>query len=370
MANDDIPFNQWTAIPNQWLEEITLHSSDLTAEQKVLICLLREILGWENSRKSNRAHVGFRTIIEKTGVSRQSVINSVKSLETQGLIEVDREGRSKGKASIYSFNFDLVQRYQLNLVQRKKNKSTKVNRKPSTTNSKKGSTTQENNNNITPAEGSTIAECEENQGSTIDTTGKTRGSTIATRGKTHTKKLIKESFLKKEPPPDNVSFEKPLSTPPQGNVSIKDKGNESTSKTVCSRCKQPASDDNHIKHTELGVPICDNCEQNQDSTTAGLKEPKPSAEIKSPANNIIDRIAEDVADYLSEHGESHMREIVDATRYANSAVHAMFKEYPNLFTQNPDNKKWRMLSEEEEWERRNTIQEVERFIQSASTDTA
>ena len=206
MANS-IPFDEWTALPNNVLDKLALWQG-FSTETRVKFCLIRAVLGWEDSRIKNQAAIGVRTIINRTKASQRSVIIAVDSLEKQGWLSVDRSGSKTGKYNKYSINLDLLQSIEFDLVQSKPRKPSAIKHdkpsaikanKPSAIKTEKASAIDNDNDNPDLVQNH---EGQLHHPSAISTPEEIHPSAIPVREKTHIKKHTKETIKEK----DNAAY--------------------------------------------------------------------------------------------------------------------------------------------------------------------
>ena len=81
--------DNYTQIPN-WLIAKLYRADDLTfRELKILIFIIRKLYGFhKNSEK-----IPYSQIAEATGIDRRNVIKTIKSLESKGIISVNRKDK-------------------------------------------------------------------------------------------------------------------------------------------------------------------------------------------------------------------------------------------------------------------------------------
>jgi phage replication O-like protein O len=79
----------FTAIPNSYMDYLIARSSDLTKrELQIMLVVIRNTLGW----RRDQARLSCRFLSNATGISPGNVSTSLKSLETKGMVRIDRSG--------------------------------------------------------------------------------------------------------------------------------------------------------------------------------------------------------------------------------------------------------------------------------------
>lgn len=87
-----------TPIPNELLEAICLQPFTLS-EIKVLLAMIRLILGWKSKREKRKDHISNRRFSKLTGLTPAGVRKGLKRLQQRGIIRCEEKGA--GRRSSY-----------------------------------------------------------------------------------------------------------------------------------------------------------------------------------------------------------------------------------------------------------------------------
>lgn len=88
----------YTQIPNDLLEAICLQPFTVS-EVKVLLAMIRLILGWKSKREKRQDHISNRRFSGLTGLTPGAVRKALKRLQQRGIIRCEEKG--KGRRSSY-----------------------------------------------------------------------------------------------------------------------------------------------------------------------------------------------------------------------------------------------------------------------------
>lgn len=119
-----------TQVPNRFFDQLLPHLT--LAETKILLVIIRQTYGWiDNTTKARkqRDRISYGQFIQKTGLSRRVITNTIKSLiAKQAVVVTDWKGNMLTEAQdrignnrlFYSANLNIRWPLKNNLTQRKK----------------------------------------------------------------------------------------------------------------------------------------------------------------------------------------------------------------------------------------------------------